>query len=140
MDEYLFQEYPEGKRKEYLRDNCNDVEDMGYMRQFTQDELDEMKDSLSDISINHNDLEEEKKEMVKDISERIKHLVKRRQSILSSLKNRSEYVKEPCYKFHNEETKEVGYYNATGKLIFRRPMKPEEMQRSILSLRSAANG
>ena len=134
MDQHLFQEYPEGKRAAYLRDNCNDIENIGYMRKFSPDELSEMKDSLSDLSIDQNDLEEEKKLLMKGINDRIKAITDRKRLILTNLKNKAEYVKEQCYKFVDEDNRETGYYNGRGELVQSRPVKPEEMQRSILSV------
>lgn len=131
MEQFLFHEYAPDQRAEYLKDNCIAVEEMGYTRRFTNEELAQMKSSLSDISIEHNDEEEEKKELLADINARIKGLVTARKAILKKLKNKAEYVKEPCFKFSDETSRTVGYYNSEGELIFSRPMNPEEMQLRI---------
>ena len=44
-----------------LSDNADTVEEVGYMKAFTPDEMEEMKDRLSKIVIDINDIDEEKK-------------------------------------------------------------------------------
>lgn len=131
MEKQLFQDYPATQRAEILKDNCVTVEEIGYTRRFTAEELVIMKDSLSDLSIEHNDLEEEKKELVAEISAKIKTLVSQRREVLKNLKNKAEFVKEPCFKFLDEDSRVAGYYNSEGELIFSRPMNPDEMQLRI---------
>ena len=44
-----------------LSDNADSMEEVGYMKDFTPDEMEVMKDRLSKIVIDINDIEEEKK-------------------------------------------------------------------------------
>ena len=44
-----------------LSDNADKVEEVGYMKAFTPDEMETMKDRLSKIVIDINDIDEEKK-------------------------------------------------------------------------------
>ena len=74
MEKLLFQEYPLEKRAEFLKDNCITIEEVSYMRRFSQEELIEMKNSLSDLSIQENDTEEERKALVADLTATIKNL------------------------------------------------------------------
>ena len=60
MSKYLGLEYADlQERKMFLKDNCDTVEDMGYMKQFSPDKVAELKDRLAEVSIEINDKEEE---------------------------------------------------------------------------------
>lgn len=62
MEKFLGIEYPEGKsREDFLEANCDAIEEIGYTRRFTSEELLKKKDSLSELAIEINDIEEEKR-------------------------------------------------------------------------------
>jgi len=118
-------------RIEFLSDNCDSVEQKGYMKRFTPDQLLKMKEELSETAIEINDIETEKKEIVKDYSARLKPLIEERKAILTGLKNKSEHVTERCFKFIDLEAREVGFYSETGELIESRPAYADELQGNI---------
>lgn len=122
------------KRIEFLKDNCDSVEQKGYMKRFTPDQLLKMKEELSETAIKINDIEIEKKEVVKDFTAQLKPLIEDRSSILSGLKNKSEHVTELCFKFIDLETREVGFYNEDGELIESRPAYADELQGNIFQV------
>lgn len=62
MDKFLGQEIPEKERWQFLQDNADAVEEIGYTHRFTPDELAQKKESLAETSIKINDIEIEKKE------------------------------------------------------------------------------
>ncbi len=47
MEKQLFQNYNEQKREQLLRDNADAIENKGYMKAFTEDEIRERKDDLA---------------------------------------------------------------------------------------------
>lgn len=118
-------------RRMFLKDNCETVEKVTYMKRFSTDELNEMKESLSDLSIRMNDIEEEKKEMAKDFKFQLEPLVNEKKRVLEGLKKKSEEVEEPCFKFVDEETRMVGYYNNEGDLVYSRPAFGNELQGNL---------
>lgn len=71
MEKQLGKDYPTIQRVQFLKDNCDSVEEKGYMKQFTPDQILEMKESLSDTDIQINDLEDEKREVTKEIKEKL---------------------------------------------------------------------
>jgi len=125
---------PGKKRIAFLMDNCDAVEEKGYMKRFTLEQLSQMKETLSETDIKINDIEDEKKEVMSEFKERLDPLVKERKTILVGLKNKAEFVSENCYKFVDTENREVSFYNQEGDLIESRPAFPEEMQGSIFQL------
>lgn len=117
-----------------LEDNCDKVEELGYMKPFSSDQLLAMKDRLSEVSITINDIEVEKKAQVALYKAQIKPLSEERRTLLDNIRNRAEHVKENCFKFVDQEAGEVGYYSADGILIESRPIRQDERQKTIMSL------
>jgi hypothetical protein len=126
--------------RSFLMDNCDKPEEKGYMKPFSQDELLQMKEELSDVAINISDVKEEKKDAMDEFKARLKPLDIRKKEILKGLKNKAEYVTETCFKFLDEETREVGYYNAEGMLIESRPAYASELQGNLFKLSVAKTG
>ncbi len=122
------------QRISFLMDNCDSVEEKGYMKRFTPEQLLKMKEELSETAIKINDIEIEKKEVVKDFTAQLKPLIEDRSSILSGLKNKSEHVTERCFKFVDPELREVGFYNEDGELIESRPAYADELQGNIFQV------
>lgn len=120
--------------RSFLADNCDKIEEKGYMKPFSQEELLEMKEDLSEVAIKINDIEEEKKAVTAQYKQQLDPLAEEKKRILSALKNKAEYVNETCYKFLDETTREVGYYNAEGTLIESRPAFASELQGNLFKL------
>jgi len=132
MDKILGQEIKDEKeRLAYFKANCQGIEEKGYMRQFTPDEIDSKKTELAELSIKMNDIDIEKKQVMDDFKERLKPLGQQVGTLLENLKQKAEFVTEDTYKFIYEEERMVGYFNADGNLIEARPMKMEEMQKTM---------
>lgn len=55
------------KRVAFLMDNCDKVEEKGYMKRFTPEQLAQMKEGLSETDIEINDIEEEKKKSLRNL-------------------------------------------------------------------------
>lgn len=135
MDRELGKDVEVGKKRvAFLMANCDTVEEKGYMKQYTPEELTRLKETLSDTSIIINDIEEEKKDVVAGFKERLDPLVKERKTIIEGLKKKAEYVTEKCYKFIDKETREVGFYNENGDLIESRPAYSDEMQGTLFQI------
>ena len=134
MDKFLGQEISEEQRRGFLSDNCDAVEPIGYRRRFNAEELSQKKEELANLSIQINDIEEEKKDKMSEFKDRLKPLNENKQLLLSDLKDKAEFVNEDCFKFIDHETKEVGYYNKFGELVYSRPIMPQEMQKTVFSI------
>jgi len=135
MDKVLGKHLEAGdKRIDFLKNNCDKVEEKGYMKRFTSDQLTQMKENLSETDIEINDVEEEKKEVVRGYKARLDPLTDERKRLLTGLKNKAEYVTEICFKFVDMESRETGYYNEDGDLIESRPAYPDEMQGNIFQM------
>ena len=123
------------QRIAFLSDNCDAIEEKGYMKRFTPNQLTQMKEELSETAIKINDIEEKKKEVMAEFKEKLEPLNKEKQRILVGLKNKSEHVVERCFKFIDPKTREVGYYNEEGELVESRPAYADEFQGTIFQMK-----
>ncbi|MFK2681085.1 hypothetical protein ACIXT9_02175 [Bacteroides fragilis] len=132
MDNVLGQEYPQGiERVNYLRDNCDAVEELGYSKAIPADKMEELKDKLVDNNIQLRDVRADKRAANKQFNEQIKQLEDGNEEVTKSLKEKSEFVYENCFKFVEDKTRTVAYYNELGILVYSRPARPEELQGTI---------
>lgn len=139
MEKALFQNYPERQRKSMLEDNADKIEEIGYMKPFDPEEMNVMKDDLSKVIININDIEDEKKAIMSEIKLKLKPLDIEKKELLSNIKNKSEYVTENCFKIIDHEDEMVGYYNELGFLIESRPIRQDEKNKTLYALKTGTN-
>ena len=64
------------ERIAFLDTNCDSVEEKGYMKRFTQEQLMQMREQLSETAIEINDIEERKKDVMAEFKEQLKPLDK----------------------------------------------------------------
>lgn len=135
MDKFLGQEISEKDRWQFLQDNADAVEKIGYTHRFTPEELAQKKESLAETSIKINDIEVEKKEVMDGYKEQLKPLNEVKQTLLDNIKKGSEYREnEECAKILDHEEKMAGFYNSLGELVYSRPIMPQEMQKTIFNI------
>lgn len=141
MQRTLGQDIPNRmERKMFLQDNCDAVEDLGYVKEIPTERLEELKEVLVENNIELRSLRDAKKEAVKEFNDQIKPLEEINAETTKQLKERSEYVNEQCYKFVDNEERTVGYYNSEGLLVFSRPIRPEEIQTTLNQAARAIGG
>lgn len=133
MDKVLGQDIKDPvERAQFLRDNADGIESLGYTKSLPTQELENLKETLVENNIQLRDVRADKKAANKEYNAQIKQLEEDNDEVTAKLKSRTEFVTEPCYKF--VEGDEVGYYNGEGVLVFQRPARPEERQRTIGSI------
>lgn len=135
MDKFLGQDIPEKDRWQFLQDNADSVEKIGYTHRFTPEELAQKRESLAETSIKINDIEIEKKEVMKSFKADLKPLNEQKKELLDNIKKGSEYREnEECVKILDHEERMAGYYNKLGELVYSRPIMPQEMQKTIFNI------
>jgi len=117
--------------KHLLESNCDAVEDVGYTRRFTPEELNERKEQLADASITISEIEAEKKSVDASFKLRLKPLESQKAELIEQLKTQTEFVNERCYKFIYHDEKLAGFYNSDGELVYTRALQAQEMQKTI---------
>nr|DAZ47644.1 MAG TPA: hypothetical protein [Caudoviricetes sp.] len=133
LDKELGKEYPLEKREQFLNDNSDDVEKVSYSKAFSPEELAKQREDLTDAAIKLADIEEQKKEANAHFKELMKPLEQKKAVAIKNLKDKAMVVEEDCYKFFDEETKMVGFYNKEGDLVSSRPAFPDELQKTIFA-------
>lgn len=132
MEKQLFANKSEAERKAFVRDNCDKiVENHGYMKLLSGSQIEAVKDKLGDLSVEIEDLLEEKAQAAKMYKEALKPLVLDYKKTVQQIKQKAEFCREECYSFLDADTRKVGLYNAQGVLIEERDARPEELQTNI---------
>ena len=135
MQKEIGKEYKSlSQREAFLKDNCDKVEEKGYMKQFTPEELQGHKESLANVSIQMDEIASEMKASAALFKAQLKPLTEQRRQMISNIKAKAEYVKEICFKFIDQDKKMVGYYNSDGDLIECRPANIDELQKTIFQM------
>ena len=141
MEKFIGQDIDDLKERElFIKDNADEVENKGYSKPLAGSEIDRLKKQLTDACIKKQDLEEEKKTVVKGYQDEIngqKVIIK---DCSEKLKSKSKYVTEPCYKLVDEAEKMVGYYNKEGMLVYERPARLEELQPKLFKMNAGKTG
>lgn len=138
MEKFIGQDYQNLKeREQFIKDNAEGVENMGYSKPLNSAVIDKLKEELADATIQKNDVEQEKKMANSDYNARIKFLKECIGETADKLKSKSEYVNEPCYKLVDEQERVVGYYNKEGMLVYERPARLDELQPKLFKVNAA---
>lgn len=141
MEKFLGQEFEDLKeREQYLKDNADTIEDMGYSKPIPSEQIEKLKEQLADASIKKLEQEEAKKTAVQMYNEEIKGYKNTIKDVADKLKSKTTYVKEPCYKMVDAQTRQVGYYNKEGMLVYQRPARMAELQPRLFELRPGKTG
>lgn len=119
------------QREQFIKDNADKVENKGYMKAYTPEELQGHKEKLANVSIEIAEIEAEMKQVQAEYKGRLKPLKEARAKMVSNIKAKAEYVTEPCYRFTDREEKQTFYYNANGDLVELRPATAEELQPTL---------
>ena len=133
IEKELGKDYSLEEREEFLSNTCDGTEDVSYSRVFTPEELAKQRELLTDASIKLADIDEKKKAAMDQFKEQAKPFAEQRTKAINALRTKSETVTEKCYKFFDEETKMVGFYNKEGLLINSRPAFQNEMQKTVFA-------
>jgi hypothetical protein len=132
MEQHLGKEYANrAQREAFLKDNCEKVENKGYMKAFTPEQLQGHKESLADISMQIEEVEDEKKRTAAQFKAELTPLIEQRREMVSNIRQKAEYVSELCYQFIDRDNKQTGYYNGDGDLIELRPATADELQPTL---------
>ena len=142
MEKVLFQDYSPEERLEMLQNNCDRViEDYGYEKPLSKDQLKAIKDKLSSASVSLHDVQEEKKEADKEFNEQIKNFKGTIAESVKQLKTRTTYTCEQCFELIDYDEKKVGIYNREGILVEERAAKLNELRepRNMFAQKTGTN-
>ena len=122
------------EREEFLRNTCDGTEEVSYSRVFTPGELAKQRELLTDASIKLADIDDEKKEAMEAFKEQAKPYAEQKKKAIEALRTKAETVTETCYKYYDEDSDMVGFYNKDGNLVSSRPAFPNEKQKTMFQV------
>ena len=119
------------QREHFIKDNADKVEEKGYMKPYTPEQLQGLKEDLANISIEISEMESELKKVQTEYKGKLKPLKESRDKLVDNIKVKAEYVYELCYRFTDRDAKVTEYYNGNGDLVEIRPATAEELQPTL---------
>lgn len=137
--EAYFKKLPHPERITALRENAVTSYNKNVIREFSEEELADIKTTLSEQAILLNDLKIEKKEITAVISGKIKTEEAKIKTTLKDLKNKYYESDETVYDIDDQEAGQMYTYDSQGNLIGQRRLTPKEKQVSIKHLNTQAS-
>jgi hypothetical protein len=132
MEKTLGKDIEQGlARRQFLSDNCDIVEEKGYMKPFSAEKMQSNKEDLANVSIKISEIESDMKTTMAEYKGQLKPLKEKCQQLVRDIRSKAEYVIGDCYRMTDQEARMTGYYNGDGDLIEERPALAEEMQTNI---------
>lgn len=131
MNEHYFKDLPRSQRLEELEANAAKITEMTYMKQFTQEELGDEKDSLVESSIELARLEDEKKVVIEDFKTKIDPHKKAIKARIQNIKSGQREVTEQVYMLAEHHEGFMYTYNEDGDLIEKRRLRQDERQTTM---------
>jgi|GEM_PF-5711666 len=132
--EAYFKGLNQNERLTALRENAVKQYNKNVVRNFSEEELTEMKSTLSEVDISMNDAEIEKKEITAEVSGRIKVFKESRAVLLRDLKNKYYETEESVFDIDDQEACIMMTLDAKGTIISTRRLTPQEKQIKIKNL------
>ena len=133
MEKGLFQDKTPDERFEMLEATADTKLFFSYERQYSNQEIELFREQLGDILIELDKIEVEKAAAVKDFNEALKPLKIQLKEIVDNVRFRSSMREEMVYKFIDHDANKVNLYTKEGICVSSKPLRFDEMQRSIMS-------
>lgn len=131
MDKMILQDVGRIERRQLLRDSAQKMEEFTYPRPLEGEELTHLKDEYHVNAIKMAKLEEKKKEFMENWKADVKPLKLQMAEQMTMMRSKVEEITEDVYLMPEFDEDMMGYYNGDGKLVYSRPLMPEERQFSI---------
>lgn len=133
----LFQDVPVELRAQMLQDNCYSHEETTVTRHYGDDEIVELKNRLSESSVELAKLSAEKTRIVKDYDAKMKpHKLEVAETTMG-LRERSYNSEEEVYLMDNQTEGTMDVYDVQGKFLYSRRLYEKERQKNIFSMDGA---
>lgn len=132
--EAYFKNLPHNERLTALRENAVKSYQKNIIRDFTEEELSDIKTTLSEQAITLNDAEIEKKELTADLTAKIKLKKAEIKTTLRDLKNKYYENEETVFDIDDQEAGLMYTFDNQGNILSKRRLTPQERQTTIKNL------
>jgi hypothetical protein len=140
MERQLLSDTPLNQRAEILRDTCYKVfEGETYTRRLTEEEIAERKTKLFEGVSKIQTLQDELKVIKKEYSDQLKDLDQEKIVLVQEIRFESERKTGTLYAIDDQEAGIMALYDETGTLVSSRPLKPDERQVSLLTIKNGTH-
>lgn len=119
---------PKESRIDNLESISYSVKEIGYTKNLTDDELAEKKTSLAEVSIELNELEEEKKRLTEEIKLQMKLPKQEKMILLQTIKHKTEYRNGTIFSMDDQEAGVMYLFDSDAVCVEVRPLHKEEKQ------------
>ena len=137
--EAYFKSLPMPERITALRENAVTNYEKNVIRDFSEEELADIKTTLSEQAITLNDAEIERKEKVAALTAQIKLMKVSIKDTLKDLKNKYYESEETVYDIDDQEEGKMYTFDSQGNLLSERRLTPKEKQTTIKHLNANAS-
>lgn len=135
----LFEKLSQKEVIDNLEAICYEIVEDDYTKHLTEDELNEKKSELAELSIKLAALEDEKKQIVDEFKQKMKTPKSELSNVLEIIKHKSERKFGTLYKVDDQEKEMMYFFDETGQCVHYRPLFKNEKQTKIKQLKSASN-
>ena len=139
----FFSDQFKGMKKNEIMDNLDGiayaVQEGNYTRKLTQEEIDERKSQLADVSITIDKIEKEKTEVMDDFKEKLKEPKAKRTELLNNIRFKSVNEMGRLFQVDNQKQGMMYIFNEEGICVDARALTPSERQTSIRKLNTKAS-
>lgn len=105
-----------------------------YTKLLSDDEITERRKNLADVSIEINDIEEEKKKVMDEFKLRLKKPIEIKKELLNAIKHKAEQRNGNLFHIDDQENGFMYIFDEEGVCVDSRPLRPTERQIKIKML------
>lgn len=138
MEDYkhknLFQTHDEEERKQLLADNCVRTEHIEVRREFDDEEMKEMENKHTELSIKVHDEDVKKKVFIDEYKAITKPLKEEKSILIKNLKDGFIAENEEVYCLDNQDEGVMEFYDVHGQCVMQRALFPHEKQTRIVPM------
>lgn len=132
MEKQILRTSSKQERLQILKDSADKRENFTYPRALLAEEVTHLKDEFTKNAITMARHDEKRKEFLTDWKADVKPLKLEMTEQMVRIRSKVEEITEEVYLISDQPLETMGYYNASGDLVYERPLMPEEKQLSLV--------
>lgn len=130
-----FESFQKDELYKVLESNADKVRERDdWTRQLTEGEISKRQQEIGQNETNISTIQDKKDEMSKQYNEEMKPFKDANKGLIEEVKTGFAKESGTAFQFNDEETRTATFFTATGEFIRSRSLRPDERQRTILSV------
>ena len=119
------------ERINVMRDTADGIEEGGYVRELTDEEITNRNEELVQVCIDLKRKNDEKKDWMDSWKSEVKPMTIRQDTLITELKTRQIEMDGKLFLMANHDNGMMEYYDEQGELVRSRRLKPEEKRGNV---------